>query len=325
MIVPELLRNGRNGGEQWRPRVRRNGGEQVVEFDGREIRSMTREVVDVETILAVQARLGIGRVVLSPWVPLLYPGAEPAACLERCRIQNQALEEIARAAPDRVAALGAVPLQDPELAAAELGSLRVAGALAGVEVTASVGGAYIGEPRFEPFWAAAAETEALVFVHPTTRGFDAPVFGRHYLWNAVGNPLETTIAAAQMTMAGVLERHRGLRVVLAHGGGALLALRGRLRHAHSFQPDARAELSESPLASIGRFHFDTITHDRELLRALVDWAGADHVLLGSDYPFDMADQDPAASVRALGLEPDDEAAILGENAERLLAGSAVDA
>lgn len=325
MIVPEILRNGRNGGEDWRPRVRRDGREQVVEMDGREVRSMTREAVDVETILAVQARLGIGRVVLSPWVPLLYPGAEPAACLERCRIQNRALEEIVLAAPERVAALGAVPLQNPELAAAELGSLRAAGTLAGVEVTASVGGAYIGDQRFEPFWATAAQSGAVVFVHPTTRGFDAPVFAGHYLWNAVGNPLETTIAAAQMTMAGVLERHRGLRVVLAHGGGAVLALRGRLRHAHSFQRDARSGLSESPLASIRRFHFDTITHDRELLRALIDWAGADHVLLGSDYPFDMADPDPAGNVRRLGLEPGDEAAILGANAERLLLGGADDA
>jgi aminocarboxymuconate-semialdehyde decarboxylase len=325
VIVPEIVRNGRNGGDDWRPRVRRDGREQVVELDGREVRSMTREVVDVETILAVEARLGIGRVVLSPWVPLLYPGAEPAACLERCRIQNRALEGIVRAAPERVAALGAVPLQDPELAAAELGSLRSTGTLAGVEVTASVGGAYIGDQRFEPFWAAAEETGAVIFVHPTTRGFDAPVFAGHYLWNAVGNPLETTIAAAQMTMAGVLERHRGLRVVLAHGGGAVLALRGRLRHAHSFQPDARSQLSESPLASIRRFHFDTITHDRELLRALIDWAGADHVLLGSDYPFDMADPDPAGNVRALGLGPVDEAAILGANAERLLLGDAFDA
>jgi aminocarboxymuconate-semialdehyde decarboxylase len=325
VIVPEILRNGRNGGEGWRPRVRREGGEQLVELDGREVRSMTREVVDIETILACQARLGIDRVLLSPWVPLLYPEVEPAACLERCRIQNQALAEIVTAVPDRISALGAVPLQDPELAAAELGALRSAGALAGVEVTASVGGVYIGDPRFEPFWAAAARSEALVFLHPTTRGFDAPVFGRHYLWNAVGNPLETTIAAAQMTMAGVLERHRGLRVVLAHGGGALLALRGRLRHAHSFQPDARSELSESPLASIRRFRFDTVTHDRALLRALIDWAGADRVLLGSDYPFDMADPDPAATVRSLGLPPDDEAAILGANAERLLVMSRIDA
>ncbi|MQA75479.1 MAG: amidohydrolase family protein [Solirubrobacterales bacterium] len=324
VIVPELLRCRRHD-DEWRPRVRRDAGEQLVELDGREIRSAVNEFVDVPTILAIQARAGVDAVVLCPWVPLLFPEVEPAACLERCRIQNQALAGLARDNPERVAALGAVPLQDPELAAAELRELRRDGALAGVEVTASVGGVYVGEPRFEPFWAAAAETEALVFIHPTTRGFDAPVFGEHYLWNTVGNPLETTIAAAQLVMGGVMERHPRLRVLLAHGGGAVLALRGRLRHSHTFQPQARAELTESPLASIRRFHFDTITHDRELLAALIEFAGAERVLLGSDYPFDMADHDPVASVRALDLPEAAQEAVLGGNAARLTRGSAVHA
>jgi aminocarboxymuconate-semialdehyde decarboxylase len=320
VIVPEILRNG-HPADDWRPRLRREPDGLTVQLGGRSIRSMVREVVDVETILAIQARAGVERVLLCPWVPLLYPEVEPRACLERCRIQNEGLARIANVCPERVAALGAVPLQDPELAVRELAELRAEGSLAGVEVPASVAGAYLGDPRFEPFWEAAARTGALVFIHPTTRGFDLPALRKHYLWNTVGNPLETTIAAAQMTMAGVLERHPELRVVLAHGGGALLALRGRLRHAHSFQPDARADLAESPLASIRRFHFDTVTHDRDLLRALIGFAGAERVLMGSDYPFDMADPDPIESVRSLALAPEQEAAVLGGNAERLLARS----
>ena len=318
VIVREILRNG-HVHEEWRPRLERICGGHVVELAGKSIRSMVHEAVDVETILAVQARAGIDRVLLSPWVPLLFPDVEAAACLERCRIQNEALARLVRRHPDRIAALGAVPLQDPELAAEELAAIRRDGALAGAEVTASVGGVYLGDPRFEPFWSVAAETESLVFIHPTTRGFGEPVFGEHYLWNTVGNPFETTICAAHMTMAGVMERHPGLRVLLAHGGGALLALRGRLRHAHTFQPDARAALGESPLASIRRFHFDTVTHDRELLRALIDWVGAERVLLGSDYPFDMAEPDPVGSVRALDLDPGVESAVLADKANRLLA------
>lgn len=324
VIVPELLRNG-CGREDWRPRLRRDRSECVVEFGGRQIRSMVNEPVDVETLLAVHARAGVDGVVLCPWVPLLYPDAEPEAALERCRIQNAGLARMVREHPGRVAALGAVPLQDPEMAARELRALRADGVLAGVEVAASVRGVYLGDDRFEPFWAAAAETAAVVFIHPTTRGFVDPVFGEHYLWNTVGNPFETTIAAAQMTMAGVMERHPELRVLLAHGGGALLAVRGRLRHAHGFQPDARSRLSESPLASIRRFHFDTVTHDRELLAALIEFAGAERVLLGSDYPFDMADDDPVARVRSLGLERDLERAVLGGNAGRLLAAAEVHA
>jgi aminocarboxymuconate-semialdehyde decarboxylase len=316
VIVPQLLR-GADGSEGWRPRVWREDGAQLVELDGRLIRAAVDEFVDVDAILAREAERGIDAVLLCPWVPLLFAAVDPATGLERCRIQNGALAAIAAARPGRVAALGAVPLQDPALAAAELEAVLAAG-LAGVEVPASVGGAYLGDPRFEPFWEAAAGSGAVVFIHPTTRGFDDPALAGYYLWNTVGNPLETTICAAQMTMGGVMERRPRLRVLLAHGGGALPALRGRLRHAHSFQPEAAARLGEPPPESIRRFLFDTVTHDPQLLRALVEFAGAERVLLGTDHPFDMADPDPVATVRACGLDPADEAAVLGENAARLL-------
>lgn len=277
-------------------------GKQVVRFAGKEIRAAVREFVDLEVILAEQDRAGVDEIVLSPWVTLL--GREP----ER---QNEALAQMAG---ERVAVLGTVDPARPET----LAELMADGRLAGIEIAASVDGDYLGHERFYDFWAAAEETQALVFVHPTTRGFDSPVFEDYYLWNAVGNPVETTIAAAHMVMAGVLEAHPRLRVVLAHGGGAVLALRGRLRHAHSFQPQARARLGEAPEESLRRFYYDTVTHDRTLLRALIEFAGADRVLLGSDYPFDMGLEHPAEPVRALGLAPEDEEAILGGNARRLL-------
>jgi aminocarboxymuconate-semialdehyde decarboxylase len=266
------------------------------------------EFFDPAGILEAADRAGVDHVVLSPWVRLLDGD------LEHCRIQNEGLSALVG---DRISALGSVPLGDPDLAAGELRALMT-GPLAGVEVPASVDGTYLGDERFAPFWAAAEETGAIVFVHPTTRGFDDPVFGDFYLWNTVGNPFETTITAAHMVMAGVLERHPALRVILAHGGGALPALRGRLRHAHSFQPHARARLREDPEASIRRFYFDTMTHDPHVLRALVEFAGGDHVLLGTDHPFDMGDAHPMATVRAAGLGVAAERAVLGETAAQLL-------
>jgi aminocarboxymuconate-semialdehyde decarboxylase len=316
VIVPEITRDAAPS-EGWRPRVYREDGAQVVELGGRPIRSAVGEFVDVERIVEAQESAGIERTVLCPWIPLLFYEAEPEAGLRRCRIQNDALAALVRAQPERLAALGAVPLQDPESAAGEVELLMDRGELVGVEVAASVRGDYLGDDRFEPFWAAAERSGALVFVHPTTRGFEVPALRDYYLWNSVGNPFETTIAAAHMVMAGVLERHPGLRVLLAHGGGALVALRGRLRHAHSFQPQARARLRESPKESIRRFHFDTVTHDPQLLRALVEFAGPERVLLGTDYPFDMGDPHAVEMVRGLGLGPVAEAAILAGNAERL--------
>jgi aminocarboxymuconate-semialdehyde decarboxylase len=121
-----------------------------------------------------------------------------------------------------------------------------------------------------------------------------------------------------MIMSGVMERHPKLKVLLAHGGGAIMSLRGRLHHAHTFQPQAKARLKESPQDSLKRFYFDTVTHDASVLRELIGFAGADHVLLGSDYPFDMGAERPAEIVRMLNLAAEDEARILGGNAVRLL-------
>ena len=152
-----------------------------------------------------------------------------------------------------------------------------------------------------------------MFVHPSTRGFAGP--DEHYLWNTVGNPVETTVAAAHMVTSGVMERHPDLKVLLAHGGGAVTTLRGRLRHASQHlaaAPNVDVE------ASLRRFYYDTITHDPAVLRALVDFAGHERVLAGSDHPFDMADPDPAETVRASGVSLTAAAAILGGNAEVLL-------
>jgi aminocarboxymuconate-semialdehyde decarboxylase len=319
VIVPEITAEAA-GGEPWRPRVFRDeDGAQVVDMAGKQIRAAISEFVDIDGILAAQDEAGVDRVLLCPWVPLLYYDAEPEEALARARVQNEALTRLVDEHPERVAALAALPLQDPELAAAELRSLMERGVLKGAEVAASVRGVFLGDDRFEPFWEAAEATGALVFVHPTTRGFDSPAFQDYYLWNTVANPLETATTAAHMVVAGVMERHPRLRVLLAHGGGALLAVRGRLRHAHAFQSQARSRLTEPIDDSIRRFHFDTLTHDDALLRALIDYAGHERVLLGSDYPFDMGDARQVQSVRALGLAPEAERAILADNAERILA------
>jgi aminocarboxymuconate-semialdehyde decarboxylase len=135
----------------------------------------------------------------------------------------------------------------------------------------------------------------------------------HYLWNTVGNPFETTVSAAHMLAAGVFDAHPRLNVLLAHGGGVLPALRGRLAREQEIHPPGRDVRS-----ALKRFLVDTVVHDAEVLRGLIEFFGADRVLLGSDYPFDMGSERPVELVRALGLPPDDEALILGENALRLL-------
>jgi aminocarboxymuconate-semialdehyde decarboxylase len=281
--------------------VERRDSVQVVSYAGREIRSAPREFQDVDRVLEEQDRAGVDIVVLCPWVDL---------CGVEVGRQNEALAALAS---ERVRVLGTVEPERPE----QLVALMRDGRLRGVEIPAVPNGAYLGDPRLREFWAAAEETGALVFVHPSSRGFALPVMEEHYLWNTVGNPLETTVSAAHMLGAGVLDAHPRLNVLLAHGGGVLPALRGRLAREQEIHPPGR-----DVRAALRRFLVDTVVHEVDVLRDLVRFFGADRVLLGSDYPFDMGTERPAEIVRALELPPDEEALILGGNALRLLAQDA---
>jgi aminocarboxymuconate-semialdehyde decarboxylase len=200
-------------------------GRSRIHHDGRELTSVVREFTDPGRMAAEAAAQGIDHLLLSPWVRLL-PFEHPLAeARDICKVQNDALAALVAADPDRFSALGVLPLQDPVTAARDLRTL-IADGLAGVELTPGIAGRYLGDDAFEPFWEAAQDTGAVLFVHPATRGLALPVFGDYYLWNSVANPVETTIAAAHLVMAGVLERHPALKIVLAHGGGALWAVRG---------------------------------------------------------------------------------------------------
>jgi len=304
--------------EAWRPELSVADGRPVVSFQGRRLTSVTAEFSDVAVMLEQAGKAGVSHLLVSPWILLVPVQAEVPVAVRVCRVQNESIAQAAEDSGGYVYGLGAVPLQDPSLAAAELANLLALPGMRGVEVPASVAGSYLGDDKFTPFWEAAADTGALVFVHPTTTGLGIAGLEGGYLWNSVGNPLETTIAAAQLVVSGVLERHPGLKILLAHGGGALPALRGRLRRAFAVRQEAQAGAASGPDDSLRSLYFDSLTHDRAVLADLVAFAGAGQVLLGSDRPFDMGSDQPVEEIRALGLPPGDEQLLLGGSAARLL-------
>ncbi len=315
VIVPEMTARSVPGA--WRPVLRTEDGHRIVGFRGRELTSAVGEFSDAGIMLGDAAATGVDHLLLSPWINLVPVDAGPAEARLVCRVQNEALARLVAAHPGRLSAVGAVPVQDPGLAAKELADLMAVPGLHGVEIPSSVGGRYLGDDFFLPFWEAAAGTGAVVFIHPSTRGFGIPALDGYYLWNSVGNPLETAVTAAHIAVAGVLERFPGLRILLAHGGGALPVLRGRLRRAHAIRAEAAERLRQGPDVSLRRFHYDTVTHDAGLLADLIQYAGPEQVLLGSDRPFDMGSDHPVEEVRALRLGPAEDL-ILGGNAGRLL-------
>jgi aminocarboxymuconate-semialdehyde decarboxylase len=183
-------------------------------------------------------------------------------------------------------------------------------------IGSNVNGRNLDDPALEPFWAAAAALGAFIFVHPHA-GAGAERLGSYYLKNLIGLPFETTIAGASLVFGGVLERHPGLKVCLAHGGGFLPYQAGRFRHGFDVRPEPKVNLRHAPEESIGRLLYDSILHSTHTLEFLIGSVGAAHVLLGSDYPFDMGNLDCVARVKALTIPDHDRDMILGGYADRI--------
>jgi aminocarboxymuconate-semialdehyde decarboxylase len=244
----------------------------------------------------------------------------PALAAAFARIQNEQLAKLARARPERFLAIGTLPMQAPKLAAEELAhAMRVLG-LRGVQIGSNVAGRNLDHPELEPVWAAAAELDAFILLHPVNVAA-ADRLSSYYLGNLIGNPLDTTIAAACLVFGGVLERYPSLKVCLAHGGGFVPYQAGRFVHGWQVRTEPKSRLAKPPTESLRRFYFDTIVHSKEVLEFLVGWAGVDRVLLGSDYPFDMGMPDGVLQVRGLTIAATDKSSILGGRTQQLLGGA----
>jgi len=195
-------------------------------------------------------------------------------------------------------------------------AVRVLG-LRGAQIGSNIMGKNLDDPELEPVWAAAAELGAFILLHPiNVAGADR--LSSYYLTNLIGNPLDTTIAAASLVFGGVLERHPTLKICLAHGGGFVPYQAGRFVHGWHVRTEPKSKLAKPPTESLKRFYFDTIVHSKEALAFLVGNAGAARVLLGSDYPFDMGMPEGVSQVRSLSVPAADQAAILGARARALL-------
>jgi aminocarboxymuconate-semialdehyde decarboxylase len=211
-------------------------------------------------------------------------------------------------------------MQAPQQAADELRHAMTVLGLRGIQIGSNIAGKNLDDPELEPVWAAAAELGAFILLHPiNVAGMDR--LGSYYLNNLIGNPLDTTIAAACLVFSGVLERHPSLKICLAHGGGFVPYQAGRFLHGWHVRAEPKKKLPKPPTDSLQRFYFDTIVHSKEVLEFLVGNAGADRVLLGSDYPFDMGTPDGVLQVRSLSLPAAEQASILGGLAQTML-GSA---
>jgi aminocarboxymuconate-semialdehyde decarboxylase len=275
---------------------------------------------DVEVRIQDMDRMGVDVQVVSP-APFQYYYFAPAKLgAELARGVNEGIAKLVAQHPDRLVGMGTVPLQDATLAVRELEHAVKKLGLKGIEIGTNVAGKELTDPslKLEKFFKRAAELGVTLFMHPN--GYtQAERLTDHYFNNVIGNPLDTTVAVSHLIFNGVLARNPKLRIILAHGGSYLAHYWARMDHGWGARPDCRRVIKKKPSSYLEKnFFFDTITFDPVMLKNLIDRYGADRVLLGTDYPYDMAEVDPlglVAAVKKLGKTERDQ--ITGGNAAKL--------
>jgi aminocarboxymuconate-semialdehyde decarboxylase len=241
---------------------------------------------------------------------------DPQLTAAASRIQNDQIAKLASERPDRFRGLATLPMQSPELAAAELTrAMRTLG-LKGCQIGSNINGKNLDDAGLEPFWKAADALGAFVMVHPTqVAGADR--LKPYYLANLIGNPLDTTIATACLVFGGVTARYPAIKFFMVHGGGFAPYQWGRWVHGWHVREEPKVHVKQVPADAIRRFYFDTILHGQPALNFLVTTFGASRVLLGSDYPYDMGTLECARQVHALPIPEADRATILADEAKKL--------
>ena len=314
-IPPALLDRIAAEGASHFVTLQERGGKQVVDFAGRDqTQTFPKGMLDLQQRLRWMDDNEIEIQVLSAWMDFSAYVLEPADGAWLASSLNELTAEAIARHGDRLRAMAAVPLQEPNLAADELQRAVTDLGMIGVEIATSVVDDELDEERFDPFWTAAADLSALVLIHPYA-SIGAERLERYFFSNVVGNPAEETVAAAHLIFGGVLERHPSLRVCLTHGGGFLPYQIGRQDRGFLARPDVAAvRLTAAPSSFLRRFFYDTIVHSPEALQFLVDRVGSDRVLLGSDYPFPMGDPNPVETVTRADLPRDSVDAIVRRNA-----------
>ena len=290
------------------------------EVNVRQMKDRGRKLSDIELRLKEMDRMGIDIQAVSPSPNQTYYWTEAGLGAELARSINDRIAAIVGQWPERFVGLGTVPLQDAGLAVAELERCVKRLGLRGIEINGNVNGFELTDKLLglDKVFAKAEELDVLIFMHPTGFTHGQRLLD-HYFNNVIGNPLETTVAASHLIFDGVMARYPRLKVVLPHGGGFLAHYWARMDHAWRARPDCRTVIRKKPSSYLKKFYFDTITFDRTMLRQLVERFGAGHVLLGTDYPYDMGVEDPVGFIGGTrGLSAADKERIQGGNAARLL-------
>lgn len=277
-----------------------------------------KKLTDIDQRIADMDKMDIDVQAVSTSPLQYYYGVEPELGRKIARTINERIAEVTAMHPTRFAPLGTLPMQSPAHAVAELEYCMKKLNFKGIELGTNVNGAEIADPQYEKMWRRCEELGAVVFLHPI--GFTSPQrLTRHFLTNVIGNPLDTTLALAHIVFGGVLERYPRLKIVTAHGGGFLAHYPARMDHAYRVRPECHDHITRPPSYYMKKVYYDTMVFGEPQLDHLVNLYGADHVVIGTDYPYDMGYYKPVDFVeRAKKLTRKQKDLIISGNAAKLL-------
>jgi len=309
----------RYGDDRWPVRHEIDACSADLFVGGKHFRTVPHTCWDAAARIEQMDAMNISKQWLSATPVMFSYWAPRGQAAEMARHVNDSIAEMTRCAPDRFVGLATLPMGDPDLAIAELGrAVRELG-LAGVEIGTNIAGRELDDPLFLPVFEAIAELNVPVFVHP----WDVRTGSRLTRYNSmytIGMPTETAYAALALLLGGVLSAVPDLRVLLAHGGGALAWLLPRIDRGWATWPDRRGGATEPPAVVARRLWADSLAGDEANIRLAARRLSWDHIVLGSDYPFPFGEKQAGDSVRAAALDPDIKTAILSDNASALLTG-----
>lgn len=263
-----------------------------------------------------EAGVDIAVPTLSP--PLRQYDAEAPQAADFCRAVNDAFAGVQQDTGGRIRPLADLPMQDPEAAVVEMRRAVLELGLHGVGIGTNINGDNVGDEKYRPFWRAVADLDTFVFLHPETVMGAHDRLCRHELENFVGFPVDTAVAAASMIFDGVYAEVGPLKTCYAHGGGAMPYLLSRWQHGYKARIANRPEAAGEPVSYLDSLYCDSLTHGSRQLEFLIDLVGVGHVMLGSDFPFDMGDPQPVRSMEAVVGDAADRQTIAGDTAARLL-------
>lgn len=294
------------------------GRARLVRSDGTVFREVSENAWNPERVLEDMERHGVELMVFSPVPVLFYYWARPQDCSEWARFLNDHLAEVVTRYPGRFLALGTVPLQDTEAAIQELERCVRELRFPGVEIGSNVNGKNLDDPALFPFYEAAQELGAALFVHPWDM-LGRERLQKYFLEWLVGMPAETTLAICSFLFGGIFERFPRLRVLFAHGGGSFAFTFGRIAKGYEARPDlCNVNTVQHPRAYLGRFWVDSVTHDPRALQFLLQTFGPERVVYGTDYPFPLGDLEHGRFIEELGLLPEVQERIFARNALEFL-------